>query len=186
MYHTPSKYCETQPHGRRLSVRSLSQRSSKAWLILKTRHFACAVGRTGRSIFKREGDGKSPIGRWPVRKILYRADKMLPPRTGLDLYAITPDDGWCDDPADRNYNRPIPLPYTASAESLWRDDALYDIVVVLGHNDSPPVRGLGSAIFMHLAKPGYQPTEGCIALNRRDLLQVVSLLTPASSIVIMP
>ncbi len=182
MPHTPSKHRERNAYRSRLVVRALSHRSTNGWLSLENRMFRCAIGRSGRGIFKCEGDGKTPIGRWPVRKILYRADKIPPPRTGLDLFPIGVNDGWCDDPADRHYNRPIPLPYKARAENLWRDDSLYDIVVVLGYNDSPPVAGRGSAIFMHLAKPGYLPTEGCIALNRRDLLQVVARLHKTSII----
>ena len=89
------------------------------------------------------------------------------------MRAIRPRDGWCDAPADRNYNRPVRHPYPASAERLWRADGLYDVVVVLGYNDRPRVRGRGSAIFMHVARPGYAPTEGCIALARPHLLRVL-------------
>ena len=80
-----------------------------------------------------------------------------------------PDDGWCDDPGDRNYNRPVRLPYPASHEAMWRDDHLYDVVVVLGHNDGPRRRGVGSAIFFHLADPRRRPTAGCIAVSRKDM-----------------
>ena len=87
--------------------------------------------------------------------------------------AIRNCDGWCDAPTDRNYNRPVRLPYPASAERLWREDELYDVVVVLGHNDCPRTKGRGSAIFMHVAKPGYAPTEGCIALALPHLLRLL-------------
>jgi len=130
----------------------------------------CALGKGGvtPADAKREGDGMSPLGVWPIRRLLYRPDRGAPP-TALPLAPIGSDDGWCDDPADPAYNRPVTLPYPASAERMWRDDGVYDLVVVLGHNDEPPVAGLGSAIFLHLARDGYAPTEGCVALARPDL-----------------
>jgi L,D-peptidoglycan transpeptidase YkuD (ErfK/YbiS/YcfS/YnhG family) len=132
-------------------------------------------------VLKREGDGATPSGRWALREVLYRPDRGMRPRTGLPLHAIGEQDGWCDCPADRNYNRRVRLPYPASAERLCREDGLYDVIVVLGYNDRPRGRGRGSAIFMHVARPGYAPTEGCIALARTHLLRVLGHIgTPAS------
>jgi L,D-peptidoglycan transpeptidase YkuD (ErfK/YbiS/YcfS/YnhG family) len=146
----------------------------------------CALGRTGviAAADKREGDGKSPLGLWPMRRVLYRPDRGPAPKTALPVQALQPDDGWCDAPADPAYNRPVKLPYPASAEALWRDDHLYDLIVVLAHNDEPPVRGLGSAIFLHLAREGYAPTEGCIALSRPDLEAVLALAETGSALAI--
>lgn len=127
---------------------------------------------------KREGDGATPLGTWPIRAVLYRPDKGAPPRTDLPSAAIEPGDGWCDAPADPAYNRPVALPYPASAESLWRDDDLYDLVVILGHNDQPVVPNLGSCIFVHLRRPDLGPTEGCVALSRRDLEDFLDLARP--------
>ena len=140
--------------------------------------FRCAIGRSGmtKATEKKEGDGASPIGCWPLRRVFYRADKIAAPDTELPLLPIREHDGWCDDPADPQYNRLVTLPYTASHEKMWRDDDVYDIVVELGHNDDPPVPGLGSAIFLHVAKPDYQPTEGCIALSETDLRTVLKLV----------
>ena len=135
--------------------------------------FPCALGRSGRSVRKREGDGATPVGRWRLLGVLYRSDRGRCPSTRLPVRPIAPDDGWCDAPGDRNYNRPVRHPYPASAERLWREDGLYDIVVVLSHNVRPRVRGAGSAVFMHLARPGYRPTEGCIALKREHLLRLL-------------
>ena len=131
---------------------------------------------------KREGDGASPIGVWPIRRVLYRPDRGPAPKTSLPLEAIRPEDGWCDAPEDVNYNRPVKHPYPASAERLWREDDLYDIVVVLGHNDDPPKAGLGSAIFMHLAKPDYAPTEGCVALAKADLERLLEMARPGDAV----
>ncbi len=146
------------------------------------REFRCALGPAGviAAAEKREGDGSTPMGAWPMRRLLYRPDRGPAPPTALPVQAIQPGDGWCDAPGDPNYNRPVTLPYPASAERMWRGDGLYDLVVVLGHNDDPPVPGLGSAIFLHLAKPDYAPTEGCVALARPDLEAVLALAGPDS------
>ena len=137
----------------------------------------CALGKGGvvAASEKREGDGKSPLGVWPIRRVLFRPDKGEAPQTGLPTKALERDDGWCDAPQDPAYNRPVKLPHPASAEQMWREDDVYDLVCILAHNDDPPVPGLGSAIFMHLARPGSEPTEGCVALSREDMLELLSL-----------
>lgn len=145
-----------------------------------------ALGRTGLRALKREGDGGTPLGRFRVRLVLYRADRGPRPRTQLAIRAIRGHDGWCDDPADRNYNRLVRLPSRRSAEGLKRTDPLYDLVLVLGYNDVPRVRGKGSAIFVHLARPGFTPTDGCIALSRHDLTMLLAQLRPDSTISILP
>jgi L,D-peptidoglycan transpeptidase YkuD (ErfK/YbiS/YcfS/YnhG family) len=144
----------------------------------------CALGRGGISAQKREGDGATPAGAFVMRQLLYRPDRRPLPPTALPSKAIAPTDGWCDAPADPAYNRPVHLPYPASAETLWRDDHLYDLLVVLGYNDDPVVPGQGSAIFLHLAKPDYGPTEGCVALNREDLVAVLAAAHPASRVIV--
>jgi L,D-peptidoglycan transpeptidase YkuD (ErfK/YbiS/YcfS/YnhG family) len=142
----------------------------------------CALGASGITRAKREGDKATPAGRFPLRRVLYRPDRVRPPRTALPSAPMGPDDGWCDAPDDPRYNTAITLPYAASHERLWRDDRLYDIVVVLGYNDDPPVAGKGSAIFMHVARPGYAPTEGCVALALPDLETVLARCGPGDSI----
>ncbi len=103
---------------------------------------------------------------------------IKPPKTALPVQSIRPDDGWCDAPLDASYNRPVALPYPASAERMWREDDVYDLVVVLGHNDDPVVPGAGSAIFLHLARPDWSPTEGCVALARGDLEALLAEAKP--------
>jgi L,D-peptidoglycan transpeptidase YkuD (ErfK/YbiS/YcfS/YnhG family) len=142
----------------------------------------CALGATGVTRSKREGDKATPAGRFPLRRVLYRPDRIAPPATALPADPIGPQDGWCDAPADPQYNRPVSLPYPASHERLWREDHVYDIVVILGYNDAPPVAGKGSAIFMHVARPGYAPTEGCVALALPDLETVLARCGPGDSI----
>jgi len=138
---------------------------------LADRWTACALGRGGviAAADKREGDGATPLGVWPMRRVLYRPDRGPAPVTALPTMAISLEDGWCDDMGDAAYNRPVGLPYPARCERMWREDGLYDIVVVLAHNDDPPAPGLGSAIFLHCASPAFKPTEGCVALARSDL-----------------
>ena len=165
-------------------LRGLSRAHSRGKLCLPPIHLSCAIGRGGRRPKRREGDGITPLGRWPVREVLYRADRLARPRTALTVRAIRPRDGWCDAPSDRNYNRPVTLPYPASHERLWREDALYDLVIVLGYNDRPRSLGRGSAIFMHLVRPDYAPTAGCIALSRADMLRLLETLRPRDCIVV--
>ncbi len=148
------------------------------------RIFRCALGRGGLSDAKREGDGATPIGDWPLRRLLYRPDRLPLPATGLPAVPIGPADGWCDAPDDRNYNLPVTLPYPASAETLWREDAVYDLIVPLGYNDGPIRPGRGSAIFLHLARAGYPPTEGCVALALPDLLAYLAAATAASRVIV--
>lgn len=150
------------------------------------RVFPCALGRAGIVAAKREGDGGTPAGQFPLRRLLYRADRIARIETRLPVLHIEPDDGWCDDPADSAYNRPVGLPYAASHERLWRADHLYDLVLVIGHNDDPVVPGAGSAIFLHLARADWGPTEGCVAFARDDLIAILAALGPTDAIVIGP
>lgn len=147
---------------------------------LGDRTVPCALGKGGVRLAeaKREGDGATPLGTWPMRYLIYRPDRESKPTTTLPTKLISPSDGWCDAPDDPAYNSPVRLPYPASAEHLWREDRVYDLVVVLGHNDDPPISGFGSAIFLHLARPNYPPTEGCIALARDDMLALLVTAAP--------
>jgi L,D-peptidoglycan transpeptidase YkuD (ErfK/YbiS/YcfS/YnhG family) len=146
--------------------------------------FPCVLGRNGTRRDKREGDGATPLGRFPLRHVLYRADRLAPPTTKLPVSAIAPDDGWCDEAADPHYNMLVKLPHAASHETLWREDGLYDLIVIIGYNDSPVAAGKGSAIFMHVRSPDGAPTAGCVALTRDDLLAVLANADAASTITI--
>lgn len=144
----------------------------------------CALGPAGvkPAAEKREGDGASPAGVWPIRKVLYRPDRGAKPQTALPVAAMAPDDGWCDAPDDPAYNRAVDLPYPASAEAMWREDGIYDVVVVLGHNDDPAVAGAGSCIFLHLNRPDYPPTQGCVAIAREDLERLLRKARPGDAV----
>ena len=155
---------------------------SNGILIAGGKRYRCALGSGGIVNSKAEGDGATPAGSFPMRRVHYRADRRAAPATGLPMREITATDGWCDDPAHDDYNTLVSLPFDASHEVMARDDALYDVVVEIGYNDDPPVAGAGSAIFMHIAREGYEPTEGCVALAPADLDAVLKALDPASRI----
>ena len=124
----------------------------------------CALGRGGITARKMEGDGATPVGLLRLERVLYRADRGARPAASMPVEPLAPQDGWCDDPTHGDYNRRVTLPHAGRHEAMWRDDAVYDLIVVLDWNRAPVERGRGSAIFLHLARPDMAPTEGCIAL----------------------
>ncbi len=143
--------------------------------------YAVAIGRRGVTNRKTEGDGASPAGTYRLRRAFYRADRILPPITDLELIKIKNTDGWCDAPKDPNYNKLVTLPYHASYEALHRRDSAYDIVITTDHNTDPVVSGAGSAIFIHLKKgKGDQSTEGCVAFSEPDLREILRLWNPTN------
>jgi L,D-peptidoglycan transpeptidase YkuD (ErfK/YbiS/YcfS/YnhG family) len=148
--------------------------------------YRCALGAGGVRRYKVEGDGATPAGSYPLRRLFYRPDRLRAPETGLPTQQLTPADGWCDDPHDPNYNRLVKRPFWRGHEVMWRGDHLYDLIVEVGYNDTPPVPGRGSAIFVHLARPDYSPTAGCVAFSRDDLLAVLKKLGSESWLVVEP
>lgn len=167
-------------------VQTTSFDATTGFLIAGGKRFDCALGRTGVTTEKTEGDGKTPIGVYPLRYVLYRADREEKPETGLTVHPLTPETGWCEDPLHPDYNKQIVLPHASSCDRMTRDDHLYDITVVIGYNDDPVVAGRGSAIFMHLARPGLEPTAGCVALAREDLLEVLRHCDSDTRITVLP
>jgi L,D-peptidoglycan transpeptidase YkuD (ErfK/YbiS/YcfS/YnhG family) len=148
--------------------------------------YPCALGSAGILVRKSEGDSGTPAGCWSLLRVLYRADRIIRPVTFLPVQAISRDDGWCDAPDDRNYNSCVKLPYPVSAEKMWREDEIYNLVVVLDHNTRPKKRGRGSAVFIHLARAGFTPTQGCIAFKEHDLRMLLEACGPGSAISILP
>ena len=146
---------------------------SSGVLSWRDRSVRCALGCGGVSADKREGDGATPIGVFPLRRVIYRADRVETPATRLPVSSMTRLDGWCDDPADPHYNQMIRLPWEARHELLWRDDRIYDVLVVVGHNDEPVEPGRGSAIFLHVATSDFAPTQGCVAISLVHLLALL-------------
>ena len=156
-------------------------------LVLGGQIFRAALGRGGvRGMDKHEGDGATPAGKFPLRRVLYRADRVAPFDTALPSLPIARDAGWCDAPGDPAYNTPVTLPYPASTETLWREDHLYDVIVVVGHNDNPVVDGAGSAIFLHLAPTDGGPTAGCVALKGPELRALLARMDRNTMLVVQP
>jgi L,D-peptidoglycan transpeptidase YkuD (ErfK/YbiS/YcfS/YnhG family) len=163
-------------------VTPVTDNPSRGILKFGSKTYPCALGKKGVTDEKVEGDQKSPAGKFNLRSIYYRYDKLSEPiYSKVPLMALLKEDGWCDDPADHAYNKPVMLPYHASAEHLWREDDLYDILVVLGYNDQPTEAGKGSAIFLHVARDladdDYKGSEGCVTLNKSDLIEILPILT---------
>lgn len=157
-----------------LRVLRRSAAATQGWLALGDWRVRCALGRSGLRAVKREGDGATPFGHFKLLSAYYRPDHLRRPVTGLAIRPLRRDDGWCDAIGDRNYNRHVRHPYPASAEEMWRRDALYDVVVVLDYNLRPRKQGGGSAIFLHCAREGYTPTEGCVAVKRSHLVRLLA------------
>ena len=141
-----------------------------------------ALGRGGIKANKREGDGGTPRGRFFPVRVWWRADRMPRPRTSLPLRRIGPADAWCEDPSDRHYNKPFERSANEPGDRLWRDDGLYDLFIEINHNIRPRVAGRGSAVFIHVARPGFAPTAGCVALRLRDLQKLLSWMGPKTRI----
>lgn len=163
---------------RRIVVRRAPGKESRGVLAARGIRTEAALGRSGIASHKREGDGRTPTGRFRLVAVYYRSDRVGRPPTAVPVAAIRSDLGWCDDPADRRYNRSVRLPYPAHHERLWRNDRLYDIVVVLDFNLARPRRGAGSAIFLHIADPELAPTEGCIAVDKSDMRRLLARAGP--------
>lgn len=160
-----------------LIVQADSAETSLASARLGERRWRCTLGAGGIREDKVEGDAATPVGEFPLRRIYFRNDRVVLPKTGLPARPINEHDGWCDDPRAPTYNRLVHIPNEWSHEKMWREDGLYDLVVVVGYNDDPPEGEWGSAIFLHIAREDYSPTQGCVAFARDDLLELLPLLT---------
>ena len=168
----------------RITVRRKAGDSSRGWLIAGMLALPVALGRGGIKANKREGDGGTPRGTFRLRQLWWRADKHPRPATSLPVQRITPGDGWCEDPADRRYNRRITVAANTSADRLTRKDNLYDFIIEIDHNTCPRVSGRGSAVFIHAARKGFAPTAGCVALELGALRKILSRLGPHTRIVV--
>lgn len=171
-----------------ITVETTSAAATTGTLKIGPHIFPCTLGRSGviDAADKKEGDGKTPLGRYPLRQLIYRADRVPMPDTKLPVEILTETTGWCEDAAHPDYNQKVTLPHPAQNDHMKRDDHVYDYVVVIGYNDNPVIPGKGSAIFMHLARPGFTPTAGCVGLNPEDMRTVLQLCTPDSLIEILP
>lgn len=143
-----------------------------------------AIGKSGISHRKREGDGASPAGDFRLDAVFFRSDRLARLAVPIGSRPTHRSMGWCDDPTSASYNRPVTTGAKARHEQLWREDGVYDVVVTTSHNQRPRVLGAGSAIFLHIARPGYAPTEGCVALKAADLKKLLPRLGRSARLVI--
>ena len=157
-------------------IRPKAGQRSKGFLIWDHLAIPCALGRGSIKSKKQEGDGATPIISCRPLYGFYRPDREAKPLSALPFLATRPDMGWCDAPTNANYNRLIKKPFSHSHEDMWRSDSLYDLVIVLDINISCRKRGAGSAIFMHVARDGFKPTEGCIALQKATFRRLIPFL----------
>lgn len=165
-----------------LAVQVDSADSSLGWATLGERRWRCVVGAGGAREDKVEGDAATPVGTFPLRRLYFRNDRLVLPKVHLPARPIGEHDGWCDDPRSSAYNRLVHVPNEWSHEKMWREDGLYDLLVVVGYNDDPPEGEWGSAIFLHIARDDMSPTQGCVAFARADLLELVPLLMPQTKL----
>jgi L,D-peptidoglycan transpeptidase YkuD (ErfK/YbiS/YcfS/YnhG family) len=165
-----------------LTVQVDSADSSLGWATLGEKRWRCVVGAGGVREDKVEGDGATPVGDFPLRHVYFRNDRLVLPAVRLPARPISEHDGWCDDPRSPAYNRLVRIPNGWSHEKMWREDGLYDLVVVVGYNDDPPEGEWGSAIFLHIARDDMSPTHGCVAFARNDLLELLPLLGPQTKL----
>jgi len=165
-------------------VRRKPAQSSRGVLTAGPLALPVALGRTGIKANKREGDGATPRGAFHLKRLWWRADRHPRPATLLPVRRITPDDGWCEDPTDRHYNRPVKVPQRSPADRLAREDGLYDFIVEIDHNVRPRVAGRGSAVFIHVARPGLAPTAGCVALSMNSMRRLLARVGPRTRIMV--
>jgi L,D-peptidoglycan transpeptidase YkuD (ErfK/YbiS/YcfS/YnhG family) len=169
---------------RLIRIGSRPGRRTQGFLLAGPLTLPVALGRAGILADKREGDGATPRGRFRPLRLWWRADRLLRPKTLLPVRRIGPADAWCEDPADRRYNRPVARSANEPGDRLRRADHLYDLIIEIDHNTRPRVAGRGSAVFVHLARAGFAPTAGCVGLKRRDLQILLQRLSPKTRILI--
>jgi len=167
-----------------VAVRAAAGNRSRGWLSADGQTIPVALGRGGIEANKREGDGGTPKGVFRPVQCWWRADRHPQPSTFLPVRPIGPEDAWCEDPADRHYNQPVKLVSNQSGDRLKRDDHLYDFIIEIDHNTNPRIAGRGSAVFLHLARPDFSPTAGCVSMTKGAMLRLLKRLGPETRIVI--
>jgi len=144
------------------------------YLKYKNFKFRCSLGKASIKKKIKEGDNITPKGIFKIIKIYYRADRIKKIKIPVQTIKIRKNIGWCDDSKSKHYNKQINLPTNYTHEKLYRDDNLYDLIAVLNYNSNPVIKNKGSAIFIHIARRSYKKTKGCIALKKKDLIQLIS------------
>lgn len=168
----------------RLVVRHRPGNPRQGWLVAGPFTLPVSLGRGGIKANKREGDGGTPRGTFRLKRLWWRADRQQRPATQLPSRRIGSDDGWCEDPGSRHYNRPVKVPPGSTADRLARADHLYDFIIELDHNTRPRIAGRGSAVFIHAARPQFAPTAGCVGLDLRALRRLLTRVGPRTRIMV--
>ncbi len=169
-----------------LKVHTRPGNRRQGWLLAGSHAVKVALGRAGIKANKREGDGATPAGRYRLVRLWWRADRIPRPRTLLPVRPITAADGWCEDPRDRRYNRPIRVSADQRGDRLSRPDSLYDLIIEIDHNQRPRIAGRGSAVFIHVARADMTSTAGCVSMPAATLMRLLSRLGPETTITISP
>src|SRR5580704_6462943 len=167
-----------------IRVHAVAGNPCRGWLVAGHHVTPVALGRGGIIANKHEGDGGTPKGTFRPRRLWWRADRAPRPQTFLPARAIHREDAWCEDPTSRHYNRPIKLGRQDSGDRLMRDDHLYDFIVEIDHNSQPRIAGRGSAVFLHLARPDFSPTAGCVSMKKPAMLQLLRQIGPHTKIIV--
>ena len=144
----------------------------------------CAIGKRGITSRKTEGDKKTPKGIFGFKSILYRKDRITKIKSPFKKIIIKKNMGWCDDINSEHYNKMIRFPFNASAEKLWLKENIYDVIIIIDYNLKPVVKNRGSAIFLHIAKRNYAPTEGCVAIRKKDMIVLTNKISKTTKIII--
>jgi L,D-peptidoglycan transpeptidase YkuD (ErfK/YbiS/YcfS/YnhG family) len=165
-----------------IRVRSRPGRPTAGIMLAGPMAIPVVLGRSGIRANKREGDGATPRGRFRLLRLWWRADRLPKPATRLPAHRIPADLAWCEDPADRRYNRPFRRSASDPGDRLRRQDRLYDFIIEIDHNTRPRVAGRGSAVFVHVARPNRGPTAGCVALEHGTLRRLLARLSPKTRI----
>jgi L,D-peptidoglycan transpeptidase YkuD (ErfK/YbiS/YcfS/YnhG family) len=181
---TTYKRLRTAGKPRAITVRRRAGEPTRGILMIDGRPIPVALGRGGLKANKREGDGGTPIGAFRPLRLWWRKDRHTRPATSLPVRAIRSNDGWCEDPASRSYNQPVRLAPESNADRLTRTDHLYDFIIEIDHNARPRVKGRGSAVFLHLARPGFAPTAGCIAMTKMSMVHLLARLGRRTRIIV--
>jgi len=178
------KRWKVEPRLRSLRVRPRAGHRARGWLTVGPFRVECALGPAGVVRQKREGDGATPVGRFALLWAYYRPDRKRPASGGIAMRPMRKDQGWCEDPSSRCYNRPVRLPFPEAVDRMWRADDLYDLTIVLDYNFRRRKRGAGSAIFFHQARPGLTPTAGCIAIRALDMRKLLPRLSAKAKMIV--
>ena len=154
---------------------------NKNYLTYNKLKVKCAIGEKGIGYKRKEGDLITPRGQFNIKYILYRRDRVKV-STKLRKKVIKKNMGWCDDPKSSHYNKLVKLPFNYNYEKLYKNENIYDIILVLNYNMNPVKKNKGSAIFIHVAKNNFKRTKGCVAIKKISLIKLIKKINPYTKV----